>query len=244
MSNNDFSLAKILEQGIDVFTHLDSKLFLSFKSLLFQPGAVPLDYIQGKRKPYMKPFQLFFICNIIFFLLLSDADLFLIPAKLFFNGNQFSGLNISALVEAKAAKKGISTEMLAVLYDSKVASWSKLFVIFLCPMLAFGTLAIGFRKYKQYGKHFIFALSLLSFYILMAVIWVGLLSMLPLRMSPLVFKSGILFIYALYTFFALRKFFGFKILRALLLAIMLVAFYMALVLVYRSGISFFTLKLL
>ena len=59
VSSKDFTIIKLAEQTVDVFTHLDSKLYGTVKSLLFKPGYLSVAYIQGLRKPFMKPFQIF-----------------------------------------------------------------------------------------------------------------------------------------------------------------------------------------
>ena len=40
ISTSDFTLSHLIEQGIDVFTHLDSKLFKSAKALVLKPGLL------------------------------------------------------------------------------------------------------------------------------------------------------------------------------------------------------------
>ncbi|MBK8686474.1 MAG: DUF3667 domain-containing protein [Bacteroidetes bacterium] len=79
----DFALKKIFSQALDSLTHLDSKLFKTMKLLFFYPGKLSSQYIEGVRVPYMKPFQIFIISNIFFFILFSNEDLFRIPAVIF-----------------------------------------------------------------------------------------------------------------------------------------------------------------
>lgn len=51
------------------FFSFDSKLYRTLKPLLFKPGIVSKEYIEGKRKKYTNPFQLYLHITIIFFLL-------------------------------------------------------------------------------------------------------------------------------------------------------------------------------
>jgi len=64
---HDLSLAHILEEAIDKFTHLELKVPKSIV-LLFNPGYLTDKFIHGVRKPFAHPIQLFIIANIIFFL--------------------------------------------------------------------------------------------------------------------------------------------------------------------------------
>ena len=49
----------------------DTRVFKTFKSLLFKPGEMEEDYAEGKRARYMPPFRLYIFTSIIFFLLLN-----------------------------------------------------------------------------------------------------------------------------------------------------------------------------
>lgn len=51
------------------FFSFDSKLYKTLKPLLFKPGLVSREYIEGKRKKYTNPFQLYLHITIVFFLL-------------------------------------------------------------------------------------------------------------------------------------------------------------------------------
>lgn len=51
------------------FFSFDSKLYKTIIPLLFKPGKVSKEYIEGKRKKYTNPFQLYLHTTIVFFLL-------------------------------------------------------------------------------------------------------------------------------------------------------------------------------
>src|SRR5690606_9058630 len=56
---NDFSQ--------DYFT-FDSKLFRSLRPLLFNPGFLTLEFINGKRMNYIRPIRLYLFISFIYFL--------------------------------------------------------------------------------------------------------------------------------------------------------------------------------
>jgi hypothetical protein len=65
----------------DVFT-IDSKLLRSFKPLLFKPGFLTNEYINGKRVSYILPLRLYFFITILFFTTISvQNSLFLDEEK-------------------------------------------------------------------------------------------------------------------------------------------------------------------
>ena len=61
----------LLGELASTFFAWDSKLFKTLKLLLFRPGHVSLNYIQGKRKGYVAPIRLYFFFSVLFFLALS-----------------------------------------------------------------------------------------------------------------------------------------------------------------------------
>ena len=75
----------------------DSRFWSSFIPLLFKPGVVSRNYIDGKRKRYVNPFQLYLQVSIIFFLLLGLAN---------------------SMSDAKVIPDDVNTELPAIQLDS------------------------------------------------------------------------------------------------------------------------------
>ena len=65
------SFSSFLNQIISGFFSYDSRFWNTFLPLIFKPGEVSKNYIQGKRIRYVNPFQMYLHVSIIFFLILS-----------------------------------------------------------------------------------------------------------------------------------------------------------------------------
>jgi hypothetical protein len=65
------------------FFNLDNRIWQTLINLIKHPGAVALQYIQGKRKKYSNPFKLLLQLGIVYFLILGISD------KLQISGNKF-----------------------------------------------------------------------------------------------------------------------------------------------------------
>lgn len=63
------SIKQFIEDFFSGFFSFDSRFFKTFGPLLFKPGKVPKDYVEGKRMRYVNPFQLYLHVTIVFFLL-------------------------------------------------------------------------------------------------------------------------------------------------------------------------------
>ncbi|NQX82184.1 MAG: DUF3667 domain-containing protein [Flavobacteriaceae bacterium] len=53
------------------FFSYDGKFFNTLKNLIFRPGSISSDYIEGKRARYSNPFKFYFTISIVFFLVLG-----------------------------------------------------------------------------------------------------------------------------------------------------------------------------
>lgn len=63
------SIKQFISEFFAGFFSFDTRFFKTFIPLLFKPGKVSKDYIEGKRRHYVNPFQLYLHVTILFFLL-------------------------------------------------------------------------------------------------------------------------------------------------------------------------------
>ena len=58
----------MLEDGMDMFLHVDGRIFHTLPPLLTKPGFLTLEYFSGRRQRYVAPFRLMFVlCLLAFF---------------------------------------------------------------------------------------------------------------------------------------------------------------------------------
>lgn len=65
------SIKQFITEFFAGFFSFDSRFFMTFIPLIFKPGKVAKEYIEGKRKKYVNPFQLYLHVTILFFLILG-----------------------------------------------------------------------------------------------------------------------------------------------------------------------------
>ena len=160
VTSNDFSLKTLLNQIVDGLFNIDSKVFRTFKHLLFKPGTLSINYIEGIRKPFMKPIQLFLISNVLFFLLLTQADILRIPADYYFSDRR------AEYIRNAIKDTGLSEIELRQAYEKKSTDFSKAAIFLMIPLLTL-VLALLFLKSKPFfGMHLIFAMHYISFFFL------------------------------------------------------------------------------
>lgn len=241
VSPKDFSFVKLAEQTVDVFTHLDSKLYKTVKLLLIKPGQLSTHYVEGLRKPFMKPVQIFILVNVLFFILLSDVDIFRKPSGWWFEVTADMGLNIKSIAERKATELSKPINEIALLYEQKSKSIAKAFVIIFIPILGLIFSVLFIRKKMQIGKHLIFATHFFSFTLLVMVAWTELLRFLFTRLESIYFVFPIQFILSTYLIFAIRQFYKAGWIYTVIVALISLSLFNVFIEFYRTLVSYYSL---
>ncbi|MFM2387894.1 MAG: hypothetical protein RL660_2651 [Bacteroidota bacterium] len=169
LKDSDFAFKKIFSQALDSFTHLDSKLFKTLRLLLFSPGKISKLYIEGIRVPYMKPFQIFVICNIVFFIIFANDDIFRVPSAYFFKSN-YDGIAVLDKVKRIASATGNSETEIAASYDAVSTNLAKGLLVLLIPIIASIGKLLNSKRKMEFGKHLIFATHFLTTFLLLFMI--------------------------------------------------------------------------
>jgi hypothetical protein len=60
------SIGHLLWEAVEGFTHLDGRLAQTVPALLFHPGRLARDHIEGRRQRHVPPFRLFLITLLVF----------------------------------------------------------------------------------------------------------------------------------------------------------------------------------
>ena len=147
---------------------VDGKLMRSFRALLATPGALTLSYVEGSRRSYLGPLQLFLIANALFFAVQSWTHLAIFSSPL---GSHLHNQDWQEIARAMtAARLEARHETLAAFartFDSAALLNAKALIILMA--LAFAPflplLYPGARR--AFGAHVIFALHLYAFILLL-----------------------------------------------------------------------------
>jgi Protein of unknown function (DUF3667) len=68
------SLGHLIGHFLSDITHYDSKFLTSLKDLLFKPGFLTLEYIEGKRNSYLNPIRMYIFISAVFFIILFGGS--------------------------------------------------------------------------------------------------------------------------------------------------------------------------
>ena len=238
-SENDFSVLSLIKLSFSTLTNFDSKFFKTFVLLLFKPGLLTKEFISGRRKSYMQPFQVFVLANLFFFFFLTSSDVFRNPSQWFFEEP-----GIKKDVETFATIKNISHKEVAQIYDNQSISLSKSAVLVIIPFIGIAMWLINIRKKYLFGKHLVFSTHLLSFIMIFMVILSFVISILPFA-SKYLFQIPILLVMIFYLLFSQITFYKDSLIAASIKSVLGTVFILIIILFYRdviSRVSFYLIK--
>ena len=221
LHRGDLTLRAFVEQALDGLTHFDHKAWRTFKLLLTKPGLLAADYVRGARVRTMRPLQLFFFVNLLYFLLqpYTSANTFNTTLHTQTHGLPYSRI-AAEWVEARRSALGLTFETYAERFDHASSSWSKALLILMTPMLAGVFALLHVRKHRTFVEHLVLALGFFSFYLLFVCLvampavqlaTVGLYKMgarFVGRFGDLEFSVIVSALAALYLAAAFRRFYG------------------------------------
>lgn len=70
-SSLDLSLHDFAHEAFHEFLHFDGKIFRTLKLLLFSPGALTREFVEGKRARSISPVRVYLLASILFFTLVA-----------------------------------------------------------------------------------------------------------------------------------------------------------------------------
>src|SRR6478736_326042 len=63
LSARELGMLALLAQVFESITNVDGRAFRTFRALFLQPGELTLAFLEGRRKQYIAPFQVFVFAN-------------------------------------------------------------------------------------------------------------------------------------------------------------------------------------
>jgi hypothetical protein len=245
----DYRLGSFLGEALLAVTDLEMPLARSFFALTLRPGLLTEEYLSGRRKRYLKPLQLFVLCNVIYFFALPFTGFNTLTTPLYVHMHLTPyGPLVSRMVEEKVARKGMTVDEYRESFDPVIQGQAKSLVILMVPLFALFLKAL-YRRRLAVG-HLVFSLHFYSAFLLILILVNGgahLIIRKAPRLAALInvvnidvfFTSLFLSLTGLYIFLALRRVYAERRRTALLKTVALVLSLLLVVSTYRL-VLFFT----
>lgn len=195
------SAREFLHEFMAHYVAIEGKLWRSLKLLLFKPGLLSREYIEGRRVRYVEPLRLYLSFSIIFFAVMKLSGVEIIGVG---SSHADAPAAISAPAGAQPSQIGESSEFLKVKEETvawlgkrnqAVAARAERFlnlpeaqrketakrvfysyapyaIFLMMPVFAFYLKLLYLGKGRRYGEHFLFALHSNAFAFLMLSLFI------------------------------------------------------------------------
>ena len=241
VESSDFTIRSIISRGFGAITNFDSKFYKTVFYLFFKPGALTKRFVEGVRVPFMKPFQIFVIANIIFFFFLSELDIFRTPAKWYFYEENTA---IMARAQEIMQSKEWTLDQVKVEYDKLSSTLAKGLIILFIPFIAFFGYIFHYKSKMEFGKHLIFAIHYFSFFLLICVLWTELMESIANQYSKYFFIIPINAIFLFHYILGLKNFYDNSWIKAIVKGVISYLLIGSLIMMYRVLMNNLTLNFL
>jgi hypothetical protein len=168
----DWKLSNILGEVFAELTNLEhSKLWQTFRLLLFKPGELTREYWNGRRKRYVGPVKLylvFFALSLVLYSIHWPTAIY--DVRTFTTANPTGRL--SQILEELAKTRGIPASQIAQEVSSRWQTCMSMSQV-IYPLFVALALKLLFRRRGLYfAEHLIFALHVLVFsFLISALLW-------------------------------------------------------------------------
>jgi len=175
------TLRHFFEQVVEVFTHADNRFFRSFKLLITRPGFLTNEYMNGRRKPYLQPVQLFLVANLLFFFVQTFSVLQPLTTALWLHTHNMPYQErAQKIVDEEISRQHLTLEEYSARFNAKEETESKAWVIVMVPCLAVVLALVYVRKHRVLVKHLVFSFHFHAFALLV-------LAAMGVLLSPIAF---------------------------------------------------------
>jgi hypothetical protein len=216
----NLSVKHFVTVALKDLTHFDSKLFSDLSRLLFRPGMLTREFVEGRINQHIKPTTIFLWMNVFFFLVGYKA---VFPQAGFYDVNTYwPGLG-TKIVE-RAAEKGIPLAQFIPMFNEHLAHCEKYLFFCLVPIFALSLFVLYFYvRGNYYVRHVVYSVHFWTYLFVFVTVFPFLLSLFNgsyrwifghyffESYDGLVFRTVFLIGVVPYTWFALKRVYAEKV---------------------------------
>jgi hypothetical protein len=254
-SRHDYSVRGMALDAFHDFTSLDGRLIRSVVALLAKPGFLTREWFAGRRGRYVKPFSLFVVLNLVFFLVQPHTHLLRYDYNEYVGGDGDAVHRRQLLVAAKQKQLAASPTAFAARFDAALQDQKKSLLIVCIPVFAclLALTYVGADRY--FAEHLVFSVHAYTFFLIFATLVTPIYRVLFGVLGPLGVtretrqmlggQTALIAVMAVvlggYFALALRRVYGDRWRTALPRALVLVAVQQFLIVVYHDVLFYTTL---
>ncbi len=167
MSPHEMTLRGLIARFFHALTSIDGRTMRSFSKLVRYPGQLTLAWMQGVRRPYVAPFQLFLIANVLFFAIqgITGENVFSSSLHSHLHQQDWSAL-AQSLLDRRLAEDGMSYAQYEVVFNRAVVLHAKSLILLMTVPFALPLPLTFPGRHRPFMAHVVFSLHLYAFLLL------------------------------------------------------------------------------
>jgi len=160
----ELTLRGLGRQFVNATSSIDGRLLRTLRTLLTRPGALTAAWVDGPRKPFVGPIQLFLLANVAFVAAqsITGANIFSSTLSSHLHQQDWSPI-AQRLVAARLAKSSTTLPAYEVEFNRAVAFYAKALIIVMTIPFAAILQALFVGKKRPFALQMAFALHVYSF---------------------------------------------------------------------------------
>jgi hypothetical protein len=168
----DLTLRGLLLLTYHAFSPVDGRVMRTLRELLLRPGGLTRAFEIGLRKPYIGPFQIFLIMNLVFFAIqsFSEMKVFTNTLDVRLQDDELGSGWSAALVNERLAETGRTYDQYAPVFNQAVAVNAKSLIGLMVIPFAVEALLLLWRKARPLAVHVAFSLHFYAFFLVLLCI--------------------------------------------------------------------------
>lgn len=216
----DRKITHLFEETFHFITHFEGSFFTTLKTIFKNPGQLSTDYCNGIRKKYFKPLSLFLLL-VVLYLLFPLASGLNMPLKNHMDQNRYGEFATQKVQSYLQQHPDKTYSMLEEKFAAKSEKLSKLLLLMIVPCSALILWALTFFRRKYFFDQMVVSAEINSFFLIANFFLLPILIIL-IYLAAKAFHFSIAWvtddkytfvgqvITALFTAFAMKRFYGFK----------------------------------
>ena len=164
----ELTLRGVAEKVVHAVTSIDARVARSAWCLLRHPGRLTRAWVAGARKPYVAPFQLFLVANVLFFAMqwLTGMNIFSSTLDSHTHHQDWSEL-ARRLLTQRLDKSHTPLALYAPVFDRAVILNAKSLIVLMTLPFALLLPLMFFRERRPFMAHLVFSLHHYTFLLLL-----------------------------------------------------------------------------
>ncbi|MEO6709100.1 MAG: DUF3667 domain-containing protein [Planctomycetota bacterium] len=162
----DLAFKKMFAEWLDASFHLNGKLLVTARKLLLSPGFLTREWIAGRRTRYSKPFAIFLVVNVLFFLIQPHTKLLSYRLAGYVDETTPRYLLHRELVAEHLQASGEDPSAFAARFDTKLLAQKKSLFLVMIPMIGGVLGVLHWRRRRTYVEHLVFSIHLFAFFLI------------------------------------------------------------------------------